>query len=114
MKPDELTPPENGACKGRPTHWWFPVTSRTVRDRNFWEERENKQNAIEICRSCIGRIQCLEYALYHEPDGIWGGLDEYDRDRVRVRRGIVSSRRVNIRTTARKKNRDSQAPAEGN
>ncbi len=40
--------------------------------------------ARKICAVCKVRIQCLEYALKHgEPYGIWGGLSERERRRLK-------------------------------
>ena len=40
------------------------------------------------CGSCPIRMQCAEYGIKHEPYfGIWGGLSE--RERRRLKRGII-------------------------
>ena len=42
--------------------------------------------ARRVCRGCPVRVACLRFALDHdERDGIWGGLSE--RQRHRLRRG---------------------------
>ena len=42
-----------------------------------------------MCRSCEVRVECLEYALSHaEKFGIWGGLSERERRRVRRQRAL--------------------------
>jgi len=44
------------------------------------------QTDPKVCRSCEVRTECLEYALEHdERFGIWGGLSE--RERRRLKRG---------------------------
>ena len=43
-----------------------------------------------MCRGCIVRSQCLEYALVHsEKFGIWGGMSERERRRIRRQRAIA-------------------------
>jgi WhiB family redox-sensing transcriptional regulator len=41
----------------------------------------------EVCRGCVVREQCLEFALQNgEKFGIWGGLSERERRRIRRQR----------------------------
>jgi WhiB family redox-sensing transcriptional regulator len=42
--------------------------------------------AKEICYSCPLVAECLEYALGGQEIGIWGGLTERQRDKLRKRR----------------------------
>jgi WhiB family redox-sensing transcriptional regulator len=45
-----------------------------------------------VCRACVVKAECLEYALVNgEKFGIWGGLSE--RERRRLRRARALSRR---------------------
>ena len=45
------------------------------------------REAKGICASCLVRADCLAWAFGHdERFGVWGGLDEYERGRVRQRR----------------------------
>ena len=59
----------------------------------FFPERGASTNeAKRICRACLVREECLEYALTNgEKFGIWGGLDE--RQRRHVRRERAAARR---------------------
>lgn len=41
------------------------------------------KDAKEVCQSCVVRKDCLEYALAEEEFGIWGGLSERERRRLR-------------------------------
>ena len=75
-----LQPPKDGACKGK-TELFFPEP-RSSRTRG--REREAKQ----ICMSCDKMIECLEYSLHHELYGIWGGMGESARERLRRERNI--------------------------
>ncbi len=43
--------------------------------------------AKAVCAGCTVRGQCLEYALAHsEKHGVWGGMSERERRRIRQRR----------------------------
>lgn len=47
--------------------------------------RESKAKAI--CAACPVRAECLEYALRHRVrHGVWGGCNEEERFRERLRR----------------------------
>ena len=62
-------------------------------DLFFPERGMSTREAKEVCRGCVVREDCLEYALANgEKFGIWGGLSERERRRIRragalVRRG---------------------------
>lgn len=44
--------------------------------------------AKSICDVCIVREACLQHAiLNNEPEGVWGGKTQRERDRIRARRG---------------------------
>ena len=60
----------------------------------FPERGASTREAKEVCRGCVVREDCLEYSLANgEKFGIWGGLSE--RERRRIRRGrAVSGRTV--------------------
>lgn len=55
----------------------------------FYPKRgEDVQDAKDVCRKCMVREECLEYALKKEERfGIWGGLSTRERRRIlRIRR----------------------------
>ena len=53
----------------------------------FPEKGGSTREAKRICLGCEVRDACLEYALAHdERFGIWGGLSERERRRLRRRR----------------------------
>lgn len=85
---DSAHPPLDGACKGKPSSWWFPVLSNHSTPRDRVEVREKTKMAIEICKSCDNRIECLAYSIQWEPFGIWGGETEGARERMRRNRGL--------------------------
>jgi hypothetical protein len=81
-------PPINGNCVGHPTSWWYPLVSNRSSGAERQENREGAKKAIAICLQCEVREQCLTYSLEWEPTGIWGGLPENDRGRMRRRLGV--------------------------
>jgi WhiB family redox-sensing transcriptional regulator len=61
-----------GACRGEPLGRFFPERGASTRE------------AKEVCRGCVVREDCLEYALRDDQlQGIWGGMSERERDRLR-------------------------------
>lgn len=51
------------------------------------ERAERESRARAICERCPVREQCLDHALeVGEPNGIWGGLNELQRSRLRRRK----------------------------
>lgn len=67
---------EQGDCRGHDDpEQWFPIGAGDQAAINA---------AINVCRGCPVRTQCLDYAIHHgEPHGIWGGTTEYDRRTLR-------------------------------
>lgn len=50
----------------------------------FPEKGGSTREAKRICAVCPVRVECLEHALEHEERfGIWGGLSERERRRVK-------------------------------
>ena len=59
-------------------------------DLFFPERGASTKEAKEVCRGCVVREDCLEYALANgEKFGIWGGLSERERRRVRRARALA-------------------------
>lgn len=53
-------------------------------DLFFPERGASTKEAKEVCRGCVVKDECLEYALSNsEKFGIWGGMSERERRRVR-------------------------------
>jgi WhiB family redox-sensing transcriptional regulator len=68
---------ENANCLGVDPDLFFPERGASTRE------------AKAVCRGCEVRGDCLEYALAHgEKFGIWGGLSERERRRVRRQRAL--------------------------
>ncbi len=58
-------------------------------DLFFPERGSSTREAKEVCRGCVVREECLEYAVtYGEKFGIWGGLSERERRKIRRRRTL--------------------------
>jgi WhiB family redox-sensing transcriptional regulator len=56
-------------------------------DLFFPERGASTREAKEVCRGCVVREECLEFALRNgEKFGIWGGLSERERRRIRRQR----------------------------
>ena len=59
-------------------------------DLFFPERGASTREAKEVCRGCLVREDCREYALNNgERCGIWGGMSERDRRRLRRQRSLA-------------------------
>lgn len=71
--------------------WWLDAACRGLttaeRDDIFFPSRgADVGRAKTICGGCPVRAECLDYALTHsERFGVWGGLSERERRRIRRR-----------------------------
>ncbi|GAA2067158.1 WhiB family transcriptional regulator [Williamsia deligens] len=64
------------------------LCAQTDPEAFFPEKGGSTREAKRICSGCEVKAECLEYALYKdERFGIWGGLSE--RERRRLKRGII-------------------------
>lgn len=64
------------------------LCAQTDPEAFFPEKGGSSHEAKRICLSCEVRAECLEYALLHdERFGIWGGLSERERRRIRRHAG---------------------------
>ena len=62
----------DGACRWYPTDWWFPVSEQA------------SAVALDICETCPVLLECMDYGLAHPSlHGVWGGLSENQRHRIR-------------------------------
>jgi WhiB family redox-sensing transcriptional regulator len=70
-----LTPPpwqESALCAQTDPEAFFPEKGGSTRE------------AKAVCKVCDVRLECLEYALRNdERFGIWGGLSERERRRIK-------------------------------
>jgi WhiB family transcriptional regulator, redox-sensing transcriptional regulator len=64
--------PDLAACAEADPEVWYPEKGGSTRE------------AKQVCRGCDVRAECLLYALEHDERwGIWGGLSEIERRRVK-------------------------------
>lgn len=78
---DDLSWQDYANCRGGDADLFFPERGASTR------------KAKAICHACDVRQACLEFALVNgEKFGIWGGMSE--RERRRVRRERVVARRA--------------------
>ncbi|GAA3898020.1 hypothetical protein GCM10022382_01580 [Microbacterium invictum] len=64
------------------------LCSQTDPEAFFPEKGGSTRDAKRICTSCDVRGECLEYALQNdERFGIWGGLSERERRKLKRRAG---------------------------
>jgi WhiB family transcriptional regulator, redox-sensing transcriptional regulator len=62
------------------------LCAQTDPEAFFPEKGGSTREAKRVCLSCEVRVECLEYALENdERFGIWGGLSERERRRVKKR-----------------------------
>lgn len=73
---------ENPGCAEVGGNFWFPEKSDGI--TNTIEMKL----AISICKKCPHQSECAEWGIKKEVHGIWGGLTEPDRRRVRKNRSI--------------------------
>jgi WhiB family transcriptional regulator, redox-sensing transcriptional regulator len=73
---EELSWQERALCAETDPEAFFPEKGGSTRE------------AKKVCLGCDVRAECLEYALEHdERFGIWGGLSERERRRLKRRAG---------------------------
>ena len=66
-----------GACVGAPSELFFPNDT----------EHEVIRQAKALCQTCPVLKTCADHAFTHREDyGVWGGMSERDRRRIRRQR----------------------------
>lgn len=79
---DDLSWQDLANCRGADADLFFPERGASTRA------------AKAICRECQVRAQCLEFAIVSsEKFGIWGGLSERERRKIRRQRAVAVQRR---------------------
>ena len=65
--------------------WQFRANCMGVDPELFFPERgSSTREAKEVCHGCVVREDCLDFAIANgEKFGIWGGMSERERRRVR-------------------------------
>lgn len=77
---------EGGLAEGAEEPEWQEraLCAQTDPEAFFPEKGGSTREAKRICSGCDVRAECLDYALAHdERFGIWGGLSERERRRLR-------------------------------
>lgn len=83
----------DAACLGTPTSWWFPS------DVNGWAQVDVvPPQAAERCAACPVRRQCGAHALKFEQYGVWAGMSETQRARLRDSGAIRRTTAVDLAT----------------
>ncbi len=80
--------------------WLLRANCMGVDPELFFPERgASTREAKEVCRGCVVRDECLDYAISrNEKFGIWGGLSE--RERRKVRRVRLGAGPVPVRVSS--------------
>jgi len=80
----EISRPEVGPYSGEGKWQDRALCAQTDPEAFFPDKGGSTREAKRVCRSCDVRAECLEYALAHdEAFGIWGGLSERERRRLK-------------------------------
>jgi WhiB family transcriptional regulator, redox-sensing transcriptional regulator len=84
------------------TSWQMQANCLGVDPDLFFPERgASTKEAKAVCRGCVVREHCLEYALANgEKFGIWGGLSERERRRIRRQRALAKAAAAERSATA--------------
>jgi len=103
MPPAALPDPppwrEFAFCRGADPEVFFPAhaTDPQHPDRRSRGSIEDERAALAFCVQCPVREPCAEHAIRYELYGVWGGLNEAARVRIRRRRGItIPSRDIDV------------------
>ena len=79
---DDLSWQDGAGCRGADQDLFFPERGASTR------------KAKAICAACPVREACLEFAIRHgERFGIWGGLSERERRKIRRQRALTARHR---------------------
>ena len=82
MASDDLAWQDLANCRGADPDLFFPERGASTR------------TAKSICRECSVQAECLEFAIVSsEKFGIWGGLSERDRRKIRRERAASAAQR---------------------
>ena len=88
IEPDDRSWQDYANCLGVDPDLFFPERGASTRE------------AKEVCRGCVVREDCLEYALVNgEKFGIWGGMSERERRRLRRQRALAAPCLHRVRNT---------------
>ena len=79
-----------------PLGWQDYASCRNTNSDLFFPDRgASTRVAKQICAACQVRVDCLEYAVTRgEKFGIWGGLSERERRKIRKQRVLEALERA--------------------
>jgi WhiB family transcriptional regulator, redox-sensing transcriptional regulator len=98
-RPDDWM--SRAACLGIGPELFFPVGQSCA-------AQKQTRDAIRVCSHCEVRDDCLDYALDNAIDeGIWGGMDEDERRKLRKR----NDREAGIRRKRRQRREFGRGPS---
>ena len=79
---DDLAWQDLANCRGADPDLFFPERGASTR------------TAKGICRECSVQAECLEFAIVSsEKFGIWGGMSERERRKIRRERAAIAAQR---------------------
>lgn len=64
--------------------WFFPLPKKEPLENLF--DTHSPERAKKICRTCPVIEECLEYAIRHNEDGVWGGTTKRERRALKRKR----------------------------
>ena len=73
----DARPFRNALCTSIGPDIYFPLNTTIAAEERM---------AVKACLNCTAREACLEWALVHERNGIWGGMTAPQRRKERRRR----------------------------
>lgn len=80
MKLDQIIEREDRNCLGMDPNLFF-----TPEGMCGTLARQYNERAKRLCRGCPIFWECRRFALETEQIGVWGGTDNVERDKIRVR-----------------------------
>lgn len=72
----------------------------------FLEKGGSTKRAKEICGSCKVRKQCLDFAIYYNESGIWGGMSPNERSGISDLLGLLSRAQIESHGVSASETRD--------
>lgn len=74
------------ACAEVGVQFFYPIDEEDT-DKNT-RKYIDEGAAKRICAGCPIREECLNWAIHHERQGIWGGTNPRERELIRIKAGI--------------------------
>jgi len=73
---------EAPSCETVGGDFWFPDAKIDIKSI------EDTKYAVSICNRCPHQRECAEWGIKKEYFGIWGGITQRQRQKIRDKRGI--------------------------